>query len=400
MRILFVCHELPIPSYAGTLRVLHSLKYLAEKYKHDITLVGFRLLGKEYPDLNRYGRIETVDISAWPGLRSPRAVLNALKNILRGRLSPLNFTYSSKMAGKVNALLGGNGFNIMVIDHPSMLVYASGKKIPVVLLEAFELTEIALMEYKGERNWLFKVIRWLYYRQMRGYERRYRTATISIAVSSYQRDAVRSYCPDLDIAVIPFGVETDYFRPVVPETEFPSLTITGSMSVPANQRMVQHFYHRIYPLIKAKVPRIKLYIVGSNPSKEILRLAADESVIVTGYVEDLRPYLSRAWVMAAPLQEGFGVKVRVLQAMAVGKPVVATSMVARGIDVLPGENILLADEPEEFAAKVVELLNDRQKRERLGTRARQLMETAHSWEDLTDRLNEVLEKAVIKKSLP
>jgi glycosyltransferase involved in cell wall biosynthesis len=120
---------------------------------------------------------------------------------------------------------------------------------------------------------------------------------------------------------------------------------------------------------------------------------------VTGYVDDLRPYLSRAWVVLAPLQEGFGVKVRVLQAMAMGKPVVATSMVARGIDVRAGRDIALADGPEEFARKVVALLNNRPLREELGIGARQLMEMEHSWEDLTGRLNEVLEKAVKKATI-
>jgi glycosyltransferase involved in cell wall biosynthesis len=399
VRILFVCHELPIPSYAGTLRVLNSLKYLAEKHGHAVTLIGFRLPGKNYPDLSRYGRVEPVDIPAWPGLQSPRAALKAVRNILRGHLSLLNFAYSAEMARRVKALLGGGNFDIMVVDHPTMLVYAPGGKIPVVLLEAFELSEIALMEYKNEKNPLFKAIRWLYYRRMRGRERIYQAATVSIAVSSWQGDTVRSYCPGLNIAVIPFGVETDYFQPVEPETEFPSLIITGSFSRTANRRMVRHFYQNIYPLIKTKVPGVKLFIVGSNPGKDILKLTSDESVVVTGYVDDLRPYLSRAWVVLAPLQEGFGVKVRVLQAMAMGKPVVATSMVARGIEVRAGRNIVLADGPEEFAGKVIELLNDRPLREELGIRARQLMETEHSWEDLTGRLNEVLEKAVKKATI-
>jgi glycosyltransferase involved in cell wall biosynthesis len=98
-------------------------------------------------------------------------------------------------------------------------------------------------------------------------------------------------------------------------------------------------------------------------------------------------------VVVAPLQDNFGVKVRVLEAMAVGKPVISTSMVTPGINVSPGENIILADEPLEFAERVIELLNDKQLREEIGAKARLLVETNHSWEKLTDRLNDVLEKA-------
>lgn len=402
MKILLLCYEHPSPSNAGSYRVLYSLKYLSEKYKHDITLAAFKLSGKDYPDLSRYCRLETINISHRTGLNSPKAILATLKsmtslfNVFSGHPTFFNYSYSLEMDRKVKSLLD-NSYDILAVDHPAMLGYVSSHNIPVVLLEAFTLAEITLMEYKLEKNWLRKVIRLLYHYQTRNYARIYKALDMSIAVSSHQRDTVRSHCPDLDIVVIPYGIDTDYLRVVEPETAFPSLIITGQMGGPRNRAAVLYFHNEIYPLIKAQVPQLKLYIVGSNPDKEILQLAADESVIVTGYVTDLRPHLSRAWVVVAPLQEGFGVKVRVLQAMAVGKPVVSTSMVTGGIDVLPGENIILADEPLEFAKRVIELLNDQQLRERIGAKARLLMETNHSWENLTDRLNEALIKAVINK---
>lgn len=389
MRLLFVCHELPTPSDAGSHRVLYSLKHLSEK--HDITLVAFRLLGKEYPDLNNYCRIETIDIASWPGLGSPRAVLSAFQNMFSRIPSVLNYSYSARMDRKVKALLDTR-FDILAVDHPSMLRYVPSKKVPIVLLETFAISEIALMHYKLERDWFKKIIRLLYYYQMKGYAKKYRVADVSIAVSAHQRDIVRSHCPDLNIVVIPYGIDTDYLGVVEPETAFPSLIITGSMSSPGNKRGVLYFYNEIYPLVKARVPQLKLYIVGSNPGKEISRLATDKSVVVTGYVEDLRPYLSRAWVVVAPLLEGFGVKVRVLQAMAIGKAVISTPVVTAGIDVSPEQDIIIADSPNEFAERVIELLNDKQLREEIGTKARWLMETNHSWEKLTGRLSDVLEK--------
>lgn len=397
MKILLLCYEHPSPSVAGSHRVLYSLEYLSERYQHDITLVAFKLPGEGYPELSRYCRVETINIPHRPGLQSPRATLNALKNLFQRRHSPLNFSYSPEMAVKVKALLNSNRYDILVVDHPAMLPYMPNKEIPTVLLEAFALSEIALMNYHLEKNWFFKIIRRLYYWQMRNYGKRYQALDVAIAVSTHQRDTVKSHCPDLEIAVIPHGIDTDYFIATEPETTSPNLIITGSMGGPRNRAAVLYFYHKIYPLIRAKIPTLKLYIVGSNPGKEIRRLTADESVVVTGYVADLRPYLSRAWVVVAPLLESFGVKVRVLQVMAVGKPVVATSMVATGIDVSPRENIILADEPREFAERVIELLNDKNRRERIGAQARQLMQTEHNWEKLTDRLNEVLEKAATKK---
>jgi glycosyltransferase involved in cell wall biosynthesis len=398
VKILLVCRELPSPSDATSLRVLYALKYLPEKYGHDITMVAFQLPGKEYLDLTNYCRIEAVNIPCWPGLTSPKAILYGLRklfslpSISSWRFSFFNYSYSPEMDKLIKTLLDSNKVDIMIVNHPSMLCYALNKRVPTVLLESFALSEIALTEYKMERNWLKKIIRLLYYYQTRNYAKVYEVVNLLIAVSTRQRDRIRSHCPNVDIAVIPGGADTDYLKTMEPETKFPSLAITGTMSGTRNKTAILYFYNEVYPLIKERIPRVKLYIVGSNPEKEILRLSADKSVTVTGYVKDLRPYLSRAWVVVAPLQEDFGVKIRVLQAMAVGKPVVSTSMGATGISVSPGENIILADEPGEFADRVIELLNDKQLRQKIGAKARLLMETEHSWENLTDKLNVLLEK--------
>jgi len=403
MKILLLCYERPSPSVAGSLRALNSIKYLSRKYRHDITLISFKLPGEDYTNLSDYCHVESVDIPEWPGMKSSKTIFSTLGRLLtpRGNLSGyssfLRYHYSPKMEEKVKALLDKGGADVFVVNHPYMLPYVLNKGVPTVLLEAFAISEIAWMEFQLERNWLKKIIRLLYYCQTRGYARMYRVAGVSVAVSAHQRDMVRSHCPDLNIAVIPHGIDTDYLKPVEPETAFPSLIITGSMSGPRNKRGVLSFYHEIYPLIKARVPELKLFIVGRGPEKEIMRLANDETVVVTGYVEDLRPYLSRAWVVAAPLQEDHGVKIRVLQAMAVGKAVVSNSMVTTGIDITPGKDIIIADSPAEFAERVIELMNDKQLREKIGANARQLMETEHSWEKLTDRLNELLEKTVKAK---
>jgi glycosyltransferase involved in cell wall biosynthesis len=400
MKILLLCYEFPSPQIAGSHRVLHCLKYLSGKYKHDITLVAFKLPGRNYPDLSRYCHIETVETRQRPGLKSPATILAALKstisafNIFSKYAFFLNWSYSPEMDEKIKTLLADNRYDIIVVDHPAMLRYVPDKKSPVVLLEAFAIAGILRMEYTLEKNGLKKALRLLYYHRTINYAAIYQAVDTAIGVSSEQRNIVKSDCPDLNVEIILHGIDAEYFKSVESETDYPSLIITGSMGSVRNKAMVLYFYDEIYPLIKKSIPNLKLFIVGNNPGKEIIRLAADSSVIVTGYVEDLRPYLSRAWVVVAPLQEGFGVKVRVLQAMAVGKPVVATSMVRSGIDVTPGENIMIADEPQDFANKVIELLNNRELRLKIGGNARHLMQNEHDWEKLTYQLNEVLEKAV------
>ena len=390
MKILIICHGLPSPSNATSLRVLGSLKYLSEKYKHDIVLLAFKQ-GGEYPDLSKYCQVKTIDrltmkdkIWTFVNKFSPKNIFSATPNLLN---------YSPKMQRKVAELLATHEFDVIAIDHFSMLYYTLELGIPQVLLEIMPASKIRQTYFHLERNLLIKMLYLLRYYMVKKFEKKWNRVDIAIAVSESQKESVLAYIPDINIVVIPHGIDTDYFKAVDIEQNFPTLMISGGMNRLLNVRDVLWFYNEVYPLIKEKIPDVKLYIVGMSPAKEILQLSADESVVVTGYVKDLRPYFSRAWVVVAPLKNNFGVKVRVLQAMAMGKPVVSTSMVTSGIDVSAGENIILADDPREFAERVIELLNNGELRNRIGANARKLMEEEHSWERLTDELNIVLEKA-------
>jgi polysaccharide biosynthesis protein PslH len=391
VKILFLCHEFPIASYAGTLRVLHSLEPLATKYGHEITLLGFKLEGKKYPDLSRFCKTETVEIKNWPGIKAPRA---ALANFVGGR----DIAYSSKMAARFCKIMTDNKFDLLVIDHPVMLTYTGGLSIPKVLLEAFELSEIAKMNLDDETNWLLKPVRWIYYRQMKHYADKYAAVDKIIAVSQKQKETVLSHRPDLDIEVIPTGIDTEYLQPQGPEDLNPNLIITGTMSFPANRRAALEFYRNVFPLVRDKVPGVKLYVAGSGPGKELLKLTSDPSVVVTGFLEDLRPTISRAWVAAAPLREGFGQKIRVLQLLAMGKAVVATPLAAQGLEVTPGKNIIIAEKPEAIAKKIEELMRSPDLRQQIGAEARKLAQTVYNWDKLTERLNGVFIAAVQKKA--
>lgn len=154
--------------------------------------------------------------------------------------------------------------------------------------------------------------------------------------------------------------------------------------------------YKVCPGHSIDFKEMHLEIFGKEPSKEILKLARDNSVVVTGYVEDMRPYLARASVITLPIH-GFGIKTRLLEAMAMGKPVVISSEGIHGIEVSPGENIIVADGSKESAERVVELLNNEELREKIGTNARKLMEDKYSWKKMADMLNEVSQKVVNKR---
>jgi glycosyltransferase involved in cell wall biosynthesis len=398
-----ICHAFPFPytNTAISLRVFNLIKYLSKKYKHHITIVAFKFKDDPEEYLREYcNEVVTIELPTSPKKRYPHYVINHIIGLLLGDISLrkrniLDVTFSWRMQRKIKELLETKEFNIIFVDNYSMVPYVSDTRLPKLLTEIGNIPEVHREAYKIEKDILKKLLRLILYRGAKNYERDYEKFDACITVTKQQKDILESHLSNLNISVIPFGINIDAESEDF-EEDFPSLLFLGSLDSVYNQRSILYLHKEIYPLIKEKIIGIKLYIVGKNPSKEILKLAIDNSVIVTGYVEDVRPYLARASVVTLPIH-GFGIKTRLLEAMAMGKPVVISSVGIRGIDVTPEENIIVADDPEEFAERVVELLNDEALRKRIGTNARKLMEKKYSWEKMSDMLNDVLLEVVNKR---
>ena len=385
MKILIICHDLPSSFNAHAFRVFNSIEYLSKKHMHNITIISFKHLksASKYDEghLKKYcDEIETVEI---PSSLFHRAIYHIINNIMG--------IPSRKMQIKINELLKREKFDVIFVDDPSMLFYVSDVNLPKVL-EIWAIPQVHREAYTHEKKLHKKLLRLWHYFEAKNHEKYYKNFDICITPTEQERDVLTSYLPNLEISVIPFGINID-LRPEDFEQDFPSLIFIGSMNSLFNQRSILYFYDMIYPSIKENIPDVKLYIVGRNPSKEIIQLTRDKSVIVTGYVEDLRPYLARASVVTLPVH-GYGIKTRMFEAMAMGKPVVTFSAGIHGIDVTPEENIIIADDPKEFARRVIELLNNEWLRNRIGANARKLMEEEYPWEKMTDMLNEVLQKTV------
>lgn len=404
MKILIVCEDLPSLSNATSFRVLNSVKFLSKKYNHNITLVAFKHMIKESRyihdyDLKKYCDVKTIDIPKNMDLSFETKLMYRIKNIFSSQnifsKNPCFFNplYSPKMQREIRELVKTRKFDIVFVNFWAMLFNVLDIKIPKIL-EVWAVSEGRHESYKLEKNFFSKMFWLLRYYMVKNCERKYRKFDACITVTSHDRGILKSHLPNLNISVIPYGIDTDYFKQILVEQDFPSLIFVGNMGSHYNTDRILYFYNKIYPLIRHKVANITLYIVGKNPSKEVLQLATDRSVIVTGYVEDIRPYIARASVVVLPIIGGFGIKTRILEAMAMGKPVVTTSIGIEGINVMPEENILLADNPKEFARRVIELLNDDSLRNRIGGNARKLMEGEYSWEKMADKLNEAFQKVV------
>lgn len=395
MNVLLICHSLPSPytTNAIALRVFYLVKWLSQKYQYNFTIISFSTKSDSEQCIKEYcDDIFKFELPIKTNKRYLYYIANYLYSMMHGDLTfnkknILDYNFSHEMQKRINKLVETNHFDIIFIDDFSMVSYASNLNSPKILTEIGNIPEIHYNAYKIETNIFKKASRILLYLIAKNHEKLYQKFDVTVVTTTEVKNILESHISGLDIRIIPFGVDIhSKFQKI--DGEFPSLIITGTMASIFNQRSVLYFYHEIFPLIKEKISDIKLYIVGKDPSKEIRDLEKDDSVIVTGYVEDVKPYLSRSSIVVLPIH-GFGIKTRLLEAMAMGKPIVISPEGTRGVDVTHGQNIIIADNPTDFAYRVVELLNDDYLRETIGLNARKLMEEKYSWEKIADMLNEI-----------
>lgn len=404
MKILMLTGDMPTPLVADPLRPFHFLKILSQKYHHDISLLSLKENTKKprsLSNLEEYcNQIETIIVPEHKGLtlRSQREILIlknmfSPQNIFSRRHSFLNSCYTPLMQRNVKEILRREDFDIIFVQPLNMAHYILDANLPRVV----DCTDAAFNAfyqlYQLESNPIRKIAQWLLYYRVKTQLRDAYNAKIKmfIVITSQEKNILKSYLPETNVAVIPNGVDVDYFRPTREEEDYPSLIFVGNFAADTNIMAITHFYNNIFPLIKAQFPNVKLYIVGRNPPKKIRQLALNSSIFVTGSVKDVRPYLARASIAIAPMLSGGGMKNKILEALAMAKPVITTSIGAQGIDVSPGKNIVIADEPKEFAKRAVELLGDEQLRQKIGNNGRRTVENHYSWEKSADMINELFQ---------
>ncbi|MEZ4733021.1 MAG: glycosyltransferase [Caldilineaceae bacterium] len=205
--------------------------------------------------------------------------------------------------------------------------------------------------------------------------------------------------PQLAIETIVNGADIAYFTPTRQPDPEPTILLIGTMHYYPNIDAVLHFFATMHPALLATVPNLKVLIVGHLPPPEIQALGARPGVTVTGSVPDVRPYMARSWLLAVPLRLGGGTRLKIVEAMASGLPVVSTTVGAQGLDATDGDQLLVADTPEHFVQQTVRLLNDATLRARLADRGNALVQGYYSWQAQGRRFTEFFYKiGAIKRS--
>lgn len=381
MKVLFLATWFPYPLDNGSkIRAYYLVRALAER--HEVTLVSFAF-GTAQPDqpqgLSELCRaIHTVKMNLFE--------VNQSTPIGRfASLSPVVTRPVPAMQSLVREVTSGGSFAAVIASTQAMAIYAvQSLEIRCRILEEHNsLSRWMAERLRAARNPIERVRSWLSWRKARLYEARlFAQFDLITMVSKQDWAASRALIADRPerVKLVPNGVDVHWNRPSPRQSLATGLVYNGSLTYQANLEAVDFFLAEIYPTIKEKVPEVSLSITGSIEKVETGRYAEDSSIILTGNVPDVRPIVSGAGAVVAPILSGGGTRLKILEAMALGTPVVATSRAAEGLDVTDGGDILMADDPAVFANRTVQVLNDRALARTIARNARQLVEDRYDWE--------------------
>jgi glycosyltransferase involved in cell wall biosynthesis len=365
------------PTFGGALRSYHLLRQLVEH--HEVTLVCFGT-----PDVPTKlkttfnANLKEVHVVPVPLIGKYRRFGQLYAHWTKDSFLHLS-CWSQEMQTLLNRLLAKDAYDVVQSEFYMMGSYN-------FQTDAVKILDSHNVEHDIYRRMTIHAGSWL---RKQHYDHEYRrlydeelTACRNhdaiFVTSARDKEILDADVPEVPKFIVPNGVDTSYFTPSDEPHEGASLVFTGMMGYVPNYDGMIYFLDKVFPLIQKEIPRLKIYVVGDRPPKELLKRAT-EHIVVSGFVDDVRPYVWKSAVYVVPLRIGGGTRLKILEAMAMKKPIVTTSIGCEGIDVRHRESVLIADYPDEFAQSVIELLRNEPLQNRLTQNGYELVHARYKW---------------------
>ena len=399
MKILFLTNKLPHAKVAGGHRIIYQrIRYLSER-GHHVGLLTF-INDEKLEQINSMQSL-LCELHTIPHPRRNIFVRIFHDYLALSRPAVFWKSYSAEMMKKVGEVAEQGKYDLVIAEFSEMGMYLyKNPNLSAVhtVVSCHRCVTAAYEKYTS----LGEVRLRLHLKsipQLRGLQRyefnMYRGADRIFVLTPQDRFTMQYYAPDLAISVVSSGIDVKYLQEKQVVTKEPIILMTGFMNDPANEDGVEWFVNHVWPQLRARHPEVKFYIVGSSPSSKIRKLEEkDDRITVTGAVEDLRPYRNLASVFVSPIRLGSGMRLKVLEAMAGGLPVVSTSLGVAGIDAQTGVNCLVADTPELFIRSIEWLLTDPELSKQMARAARELIEQKYTLEEGLQRFEKTIQSIV------
>lgn len=396
MRILFVSHFIPHPPTGGaSLRNFNIVKELSRN--NSVHLVTFtqrdrhptrERIEKSREVLKEYCKeITIVEVPSDNSALRWYSMLG-LNLLSREPYSAWRF-WSPKMVQAIQEQINKHKFDIVHVDTIALAGYLKSLNgLPAVLNHHNVESTLLLRRAATERNPATRAYIGLQGQKLRRAEQQALSAFDgNISVSDLDGRELAELNPAATICVVPNGTDTDFFKPIDGVEVDLSLVFAGSMAWYPNGDAMILFGEKVWPLIKRELPDITMNLIGSRAPAEVVKLGETDSQFkVLGFVDDVRPTIARAAVYVVPIRVGGGTRLKILDAMAMGKAIVSHPIGAEGLDVTDGKDIIIAEDPEMFARRVVELVRDVNLRTAISLQARKSVVEKYSWSTIIPKM--------------
>jgi sugar transferase (PEP-CTERM/EpsH1 system associated) len=393
LRILFVLPYLPS---LIRVRPYQFVRELAREHEVSILATDSSRALEQAEDLQRWCRqVEVVPLSVATSVRS------CLEALVRGDPLQAAVCQSPELDRRLMSMLREQFYDVVHVEHlrAARLLRLLPPGMPRLFDSVDSISLLLERTLRSSHSMRQRVVAAVELRRTRGFEARVLNwGDRSIVTSPDDATALRDLNRQARVDVVPNGVDLDYFSPLDRKPEPATLVFSGKMSYHANVTAVLHFVETTFPLIRATRPDIQLRIVGSNPSHAIQALARDPVISVTGQVPDIRSYVRNATVAICPVTVKVGIQNKVLEAMALGVPVVSSPLGAEGLQAVPGRDFLIGASPAEFAAAVCRVVAEPALAESLWRSARAFVERHHRWDTITRHLQDLYAEAIASRA--
>ena len=385
LKVLFFSQRFPFPmDTGGKIRTAKLLEKLNDLF--EITLVSNVESPKDDAYLDQVEKL-CARFQPVPWKEAKKYSFRFYLKVLLGMFSSYPFTvindYSRDLEAALRHLTASQRFDLLVCDflQPTLNVRRL-KDIPMLLFEHNIESVIPRRHFETSRNPIAKFFWWQQWRRMERYEKdTCRKFTGTVTVSEIDKKRLEEEVGIKNVFAIPTGVDTSYYAPREDQIKKNSLIFTGSMDWLPNEDAIQFFVRDILGKVREQIPDVKLTVVGRNPSRYLLNLLKSyPEVAVTGWVSDVRPYITSHTLYIIPMRIGGGTRIKAYEAMAMGKAMVSTTVGIEGLPVRNGEHLVIADNPTQFAFEVVRLLRDIKARNRLENNATSFVQKHFSWD--------------------
>lgn len=390
MKILFLANRIPYPPYRGDkLKIFNLAKRLSKK--HELHLLTFAQTKQEFeykPELEKiFKKVDLVYLPKW------KSAINCLSAAWDSKPLQVLYFQSGEMQAKLDQVLSGNKFDAIHVQHLRMSPYLKDRKdLPRILdlPDAFSL--YWERRKKIQRNLPRRIFENMEQSRVLRYEKVTNDYNLALVCSSEDLDYMKEVHQLTNIKLLPNGVDLDSFKAGGHDySHNHTLLFTGNMDYAPNVDAVGYFTEEILPLVRSRFPETKFIIAGQRPVPKVQALA-NEHIQVTGFIKDLAKVYNDASVVVAPLRFGAGTQNKVLEAMAMGVPVVCSHIGFKGLGIQSGEGAIMQTDPQRFAETIMELLSSPDMRKDVGTKGVDVIRSRFGWDVIAQQLEGYLQE--------